>query len=256
MTKNKTTKPEQNAPATSISLIAIVIAIVALFMSIDNRQMLSSGVVANAGPEAFFEASAKDAGIRGRTFEACYTSDQTAQLVREDINEAFAAGGAGTPFNVIITPEGQQIPISGAQPYELFNAVFSLLDEGAEETLTDIFAQIDPDSAGVPTLGENAIRPFDPATDHYRGSENPRYTLVEYSDFECPFCARAHQTFKRLVAERDDVTWVYRHLPLESIHPNAEPAARASECIAQESGNDAFWEFADTIFEDTSVLQK
>ena len=85
-------------------------------------------------------------------------------------------------------------------------------------------------------------------------NENPEFTVIEYSDFECPFCSRVHPTLDRLAEENDNVTWVYRHLPL-SFHPQALPAAIASECVAQEEGNDAFWQFADTIFANQSELQ-
>jgi len=98
------------------------------------------------------------------------------------------------------------------------------------------------------------FRPFDPVTDHYRGSGSPSITIIEYSDLECPFCARVHDTFKQIVDEHTDVTWVYRHLPL-SFHPQAMPAAIASECVAREEGNEAFWNFADTIFANQEQLQ-
>ena len=114
-------------------------------------------------------------------------------------------------------------------------------------------------TANAPAPGPNGAEPdtdIEVTKDDYiYGDEDAPITLVEFSDFECPFCARAHGTFERLVAERDDIAWVYRHLPLESIHPNAEPAARASECIAELEGNDAFWNFADTVFDDISILQ-
>ena len=90
----------------------------------------------------------------------------------------------------------------------------------------------------------------DPSDDHIFGDETATISLIEYSDFECPFCGRVHPTMKQLVEQYDgDVNWVYRHYPL-SFHPQAEPAAVASECIADLAGNDAFWAFNDAIFED------
>ena len=85
-------------------------------------------------------------------------------------------------------------------------------------------------------------------TDHVRGSRNADIIIVEYSDFECPFCARFHPTAKQSVEESNGkVAWVYRHLPLESIHQNARYVASVSECVA-DIGNEEFWGFADDIF--------
>lgn len=83
--------------------------------------------------------------------------------------------------------------------------------------------------------------------DHVRGSLDAPIKIVEFSDFECPFCGRIHPTLTRIVEENDDVAWVYRHFPLSS-HSNAFSAAVASECVARVGGNDAFWNFADNAF--------
>lgn len=86
------------------------------------------------------------------------------------------------------------------------------------------------------------------ASDHVRGNENAPVAIVEFSDFECPFCARLHPSLKRIVEENQDVKWVYRHFPLSSIHVSALGAANASECVAKLGGNEAFWQFADAAF--------
>ena len=81
--------------------------------------------------------------------------------------------------------------------------------------------------------------------DHIRGDNNSEITIIEYSDFQCPFCREFHQSLKNLVRERD-VRWVYRHFPLETIHPMANRAAQASECASEQ---DRFWDYADLLFE-------
>jgi len=82
--------------------------------------------------------------------------------------------------------------------------------------------------------------------DHIRGNKNAPITIVEFSDFECPFCGRFHPTMQQVMQEYGDkVRWVYKHFPLDSIHPNARPAAEASECAAEQN---KFWEFADKLF--------
>lgn len=88
--------------------------------------------------------------------------------------------------------------------------------------------------------------------DHVRGDlSTAKVVIVEYSDFECPFCARHHPTLVDIMDDYgDDVAWVYRHFPL-SFHPEAEPAALASEC-ANEQGK--FWEYADALVENQDQL--
>ncbi len=90
-------------------------------------------------------------------------------------------------------------------------------------------------------------------TDHVRGDlDKAKVVLVEYSDYQCPFCQRHHPTMQALVEKYgDDVAWVYRHFPLTSIHPQAYPAALASEC-ANEQGK--FWEFTDDLYENQDNL--
>ena len=88
--------------------------------------------------------------------------------------------------------------------------------------------------------------------DHIRGNFDAPVTIVEYSDFECPFCKSFHPTMQRIVQEYgDQVAWVYRHFPLDSIHSKARPEAVAAECAAELGGNDAFWKYADRFFEVT-----
>jgi protein-disulfide isomerase len=87
--------------------------------------------------------------------------------------------------------------------------------------------------------------------DHYRGKLNAPIKLVEFSDFQCPYCARHHPTMKKILETYGDkVVWVYKHFPL-SFHPYAEKAALASEC-ASEQGK--FWEYADKLTENQANL--
>jgi len=95
-----------------------------------------------------------------------------------------------------------------------------------------------------------ALRPVAKQRDHIRGNPDAAVTIVEYSDFECPFCKRFHATMKQVVDEsKGQVRWVYRHFPLDEIHSKARREAAASECAAEVGGNDAFWKFADRFFE-------
>ena len=88
--------------------------------------------------------------------------------------------------------------------------------------------------------------------DHVLGSRDAKVTIIEYSDFECPFCKRFHGTMNQIMdkyIDSGDVAWVFRQFPL-GIHPrNAQRAAIASECVAEIKGEDAFWQFTNLYFE-------
>ena len=100
------------------------------------------------------------------------------------------------------------------------------------------------DPNAVPQAEATAV-PVVTDDDHSRGPKDAAVTIVEYSDFECPFCGRFHPTLQQAMSEYEGkVRWVYRHFPL-SFHPNAQPAANASECAAEQG---KFWEFADNIY--------
>ncbi len=87
--------------------------------------------------------------------------------------------------------------------------------------------------------------------DHLIGNPNAKVIIVEYSDFECPFCKIFHETMNRVVNTYEDVAWVYRHYPIAQLHKKAFQEAEASECAWEQGGNDAFWAYANRIFEIT-----
>lgn len=103
--------------------------------------------------------------------------------------------------------------------------------------------------AGESTLAPRIVDlavPIDPETDHVRGPIGARVTLVEYGDYQCPPCGRAEHVVRRLTAEFGrELTFVFRHLPLADIHPQAELAAEAAEAAGAQ---DRFWEMHDLLF--------
>jgi Na+/H+ antiporter NhaA len=93
--------------------------------------------------------------------------------------------------------------------------------------------------------------PVDPERDHIRGPEDAPVTLVEYGDFECPYCGQAEGVVRELLADFGDVRYVWRHLPLTDVHPRAELAAEAAEAAAEQG---AFWEMHDLLLDHQDAL--
>jgi len=93
------------------------------------------------------------------------------------------------------------------------------------------------------------VRRVSVSRDHIYGNPNAPVSLIEYSDFECPFCKRFHATPKEIVdAYKGMVNWVYRHFPLSMHNPGAQKEAEASECASQLGGNDGFWKYTNAIY--------
>ena len=105
---------------------------------------------------------------------------------------------------------------------------------GPAEAIVDLAAEVDPER------------------DHIRGSADARVTLVEYGDFECPYCGRAESVIRELLSDFGDVRYVWRHLPLADVHPHAQRAAEAAEAAAEQG---AFWEMHDLLFQHQDALR-
>lgn len=98
-----------------------------------------------------------------------------------------------------------------------------------------------------------AVKPVT-SEDHILGDPNAPVKLIEFSDFECPFCKQFHKTLARVMdhyGKSGEVAWVYRHFPIDQIHPKSRKEAQAAECANELGGNKAFWAYADKIFATT-----
>jgi protein-disulfide isomerase len=149
---------------------------------------------------------------------------------------------------------------SGLKGIELTPSV-SILLAGLIIAGSIVFVNMKPaESAG--TAGNEAAAaatevavPAPTASDHIVGSLTAPIVLIEYSDFQCPYCQMIYPTIKQIVAEsRGEVAWVLRNYPLYQIHPQALPTANAAECIASLAGEGAFWKFVDTLFTNQDKL--
>jgi len=105
---------------------------------------------------------------------------------------------------------------------------------GTADQLTDLYVDVDPDR------------------DHWRGPGEAPVTVVEYGDFECPYCGQAESVVRELLRDFADVRYVWRHLPLNDVHPHAQLAAEAAEAAADQG---AFWELHDLLLDHQDALR-
>jgi protein-disulfide isomerase len=95
--------------------------------------------------------------------------------------------------------------------------------------------------------------PVDAHYDHVRGPEKSPVTVVEYGDFECPYCGEAEPAIRELLADYGDVHYVWRHLPLADVHPHAELAALGAEAAARQG---QFWAMHDLLLAHQGALTR
>lgn len=181
-------------------------------------------------PEAIFVDLAAGLGLDSDAFTACLDDQAHTLAIQENIEEALALGADSTPFFFI-----DGLPIPGAQPYELFDYAISLAKEGA---LADAFVPPEPDLENV-----NAI-----------GDPNAPVTIIEYTDYQCPYCSRyVDQSFAQIkenYIESGQVYYIFKDFPLTSIHPQAVQAAEAARCAAEQ---DAFLPMHDRLFNEQAA---
>jgi protein-disulfide isomerase len=104
---------------------------------------------------------------------------------------------------------------------------------------------------GTSTLITDLAVPVDPDRDHIRGPERAPVTVVEYGDFECPYCGQAEPVVRELLADFGDVRYVFRHLPLNDVHPHAQLASEGAEAAARQG---KFWDMHDLLMEHQGAL--
>ena len=111
--------------------------------------------------------------------------------------------------------------------------------------------------AGAPVPAEQVaqadntdkVNPISAEDDYFKGNIDAPIQIIEFSDYDCPFCSRFHDVMNAVVEKYpEEVVWTYRHFPIEQLHPQAPAVAIAAECVGELGGNDAFWTFTDAYF--------
>lgn len=168
---------------------------------------------------------AKKIGLDQNKFDSCLDSGSKASLVAADEADGTKAGVNGTPAFFI---NGRLI--AGAVPFSDFKTI---LDEELNGTASVSAQRVTVDTGNLPVSGD----------------QNAKVTLVEFSDYQCPFCGR-HFTqtegqIKKEYIDTGKVKFYYRDFPLSQIHPGAEKGAEAARCAGDQG---KYWEYHDLVF--------
>lgn len=192
--------------------------------------------------EAFNEY-AKQLNLNTKKFEACLKDRKYTAKINADVNEAGTLGVQGTPGFFV-----NGIFVGGAFPYASFKEIIDKELSGGAPTDITLYTE-----ANLKEAYKTDPKGFDPVKKNVeigdaavRGEQNAKITIVEYSDFQCPYCERSFPVMNQILDDyRGKVKLVYKHLPL-SFHPNAQQAAEAAECAGEQN---KFWEYHDLLFE-------
>jgi Na+/H+ antiporter NhaA len=239
-------------------------AIVPVFALANAGIAVSGGLLAGALTSPVFlgivlgYVAGKPAGILGGSFLATKLSRGR---LRPPVGWASVAGGgtiAGVGFTVALLIAS--LAFSGRQLDEakLGVLVAALLSAAVTWLVFQVTRRL-PHRLKVRALfgtaestADLAVE-VDPERDHVRGPEAAVVTLVEYGDFECPYCGRAEPAIRELLAEfGEEIRYVWRHLPLTDVHPHAQMAAEAAEAA---HAQDAFWAMHDLLLERQEALR-
>ena len=217
----------------AIVTAAVIIGLALVFVFAPNK---TASKPLNNKSYSALEMFAVNMGINADKFEACMESGETTQTVKDHSELAKPLGVEGTPTSIImVSGTNQQIQIVGALPLESIKQVIDAGLDGKTLTLTE---------EQKPKAQTTIL-----ASDHIIGNPNAPIVIVEYSDSDCPYCQRFHNTMHQVKdAYGDKVAWVYRHYPLDGLHPKARMEAEASECVAKLSDDATFWKYLDAMF--------
>jgi protein-disulfide isomerase len=205
--------------------------------------------------DATYAQAAQEIGLDATRFQSDAASQAVLARIAADQTLAGIVGAQGTPTLFLNCRK-----MVGAQAVEAYQAVVAdetrkadaLLSRGVKPV--DLYARLCADNVAASTRSAEAatksagaipVRPDDPV----RGDRKAPVTVIEFSEFQCPFCARAVPSVKELEANKN-VRVVWKHLPLP-FHANAMPAALAAEA-AREQGK--FWEMHDRLFSNQAAL--
>jgi len=257
-------KKEEKIPMvrSNNKIIYFMMGIITLFLVfltvkvINLEKKIASGVKGTAGSAPQQESLisvknlkkyAKEMKLNTGKFNNCLDSGEKKTLVDKDTAYGSSLGVQGTPGFFI---NGKFL--AGAFPFSAFKEIIDKELNGTSSTKCADYTEsnlqqqcdetgVDPNKAFKPVIKE-----LDVSNTQAIGPKDAKVQLVEFSDFECPFCIRAYSTVRQILKDYNgQVRLYYKQFPLTQIHPNAQKAAEASLCAADQG---KFWEFHDKLF--------
>jgi protein-disulfide isomerase len=249
-----------NAPAAANAANCVADQGATKFWTMHDQLFQTQGEWANLpDPNAYFAQLAQKAGADPASYAKCVESGSKAAVVQESFAEAEKMGFSGTPsFRFVRTATNESFPLVGAQPFDQFSNLIDTLVAGKKPEQAQAAAkpqgeQKIPFWATAEGLKPDPKRPgYTVAGDEYRGNPDAKVIVVEFSDFQCPFCRRHVQdtqpALDKTFVETNKIFWVFKNFPL-SIHPQAQAAAVAAECAADQG---KFWAMHDVLFKDAA----
>lgn len=213
----------------------------------------------SANPAAVYVRLAEEVGSDADAVADCLAAGTFDDEVQARVAAAMGQGFSGTPsFQFVRRDDAGVFQLIGAQPYDSFAELMELLLAGESPQMAQ--AESGPPADDSPPfwatpqgLVPDPDRPgYNVAGDIYRGNPDARVAVIEFSDFQCPFCRRhiedTQPTLDELYVDTGEVLWVFKHFPL-NIHPQAPLAGAAAECAADQG---LFWEMHHLLFETVS----
>lgn len=213
--------------------------------------------------QASFERWASEAGVDAESFRTLQSDPAVAAKVDADMALAKSSGAQGTPNTFI-----NGFLVTGAQPLEKLTSLIDTELSSAQRAIAAgtpadrVYSKLSqenkvknaPPKAAAPAEDENKVWSVPAGKSPSRGPENAKVTIVEFADFQCPFCVRAEATLAQ-VSEvyGNKVRFVWKDNPLP-FHPNAEPAAQLALEARAQKGDAAFWTAHDLLFKNQKNL--
>lgn len=199
-----------------------------------------------------FKTQALSFGVDAAKYDACLSSPATLAAIQSDAQEGAQKGVQGTPAFFV-----NDWFINGAVPLAQFQDAIAKAEQGQHPSATQAPAAEAAQPTPLPTADLSNVQVGVTADGHfYRGNPSAAVKLLEFSDFQCPYCERHFQQTEPLLDSgyiaTGKVLHVFRNFPLEQIHPLAMPAAQAAYCAGQQAPK-YFWELHDWLFANQST---
>lgn len=253
MSEGLKTSTLQRLTSVLFLLVALLgIAVGLLWKKVSNIETGGTAVTAKSADLLSVESIkkyAKELKLNTKDFNACLDNGDKAQRVGDEFAEGNSYGVTGTPGFFV-----GNAYLAGAYPYEWFQKVidFQLNGGNWSRPTADVKELVDKDETNGEIIILDRVPEIGSAPS--LGSGDAKLTIIEYSDFECPFCARFHKDtwglLKQNYVDTGKVKFAYKQYPL-SFHPSAQKLAEASLC-ANDQGK--FWEMYDKLFEASSKV--